>query len=78
MEWMFDGVDKAQLNTEELFKTVYFRRTLTEWFYALKNAGFIVEDLQEPFPSPEIIKKFPEWSGCSIVPYSIIFRCIKR
>ncbi len=77
-EWMFDGVDKAQLGEDQLFKTAYFRRSLTDWFHAITHAGFIVEFIEEPHPSSDFISKFPEWDGCAIVPYSIIFRCLKE
>ncbi|WP_042147234.1 class I SAM-dependent methyltransferase [Paucisalibacillus sp. EB02] len=39
---------------------VWYHRTLTSYFKAILRAGFIVEDLVEPKPSKEILRKYPE------------------
>lgn len=77
VKWMFEGVNKDTLPEKKLFQTITFRRSLTDWTKAIVQSGFLIEALEEPRPSEEVIEKFPDWKGCKIVPYSLIFRCRK-
>ena len=38
-----------------------FHRTLTTYFKTITGSGFTIEDLIEPFPSPEAIEKHPNF-----------------
>lgn len=52
-----------------------FHRTLTSYFRAIKDAGFIIEDLNEPSPSQEMIEKYPafkdDWRMCQFLIFKL-------
>lgn len=52
--------------------TTHFHRPLEHYFQSLKEANFIIEDLIEPYPSPEDIDRFKlDWK----VPHFLSMRC---
>ncbi len=50
--------DMERLNKH--FKSISFHRTITDYFQALRKAGFQVSNLTEPKPTPKALKEFPE------------------
>lgn len=71
-EWMFQGA-----NTTDKFKTPFFKRSISEWTKFIKSGGFLIEIVEEPRASSELIAQHPEWSGADYFPYGIIFLCRK-
>lgn len=54
--------------------TTHFHRPLQEYFKSLREASFLIDQLVEPFPDPNIMKLYPmPWK----VPRFLSFRCIK-
>jgi len=54
-----------------------FHRTLTSYVRASLRAGFILEDLVEPKPSPEMIEKHPEFVHDLRMSHFIVFKLRK-
>lgn len=59
------------------FKTPIFNRTLTQWFAAILNAGFIIEQLNEPYPDINTVHKHPSLQDAQLVAYFLHIRCRK-
>jgi predicted TPR repeat methyltransferase len=55
--------------------TTHFHRPLEEYFRSMHCASLVVDDLVEPFPSPNVERLYPEpWK----TPRFLSIRCIKR
>ena len=55
-----------------------FHRTLTSYYRAIREAGFIIQDLIEPTPSPEAIEKNPNFEDDLRMCHFIVFDLIKN
>jgi len=74
-EWLFEGVDSSK---HPSFRSIYYRRTLSQWVQALSNAQFTIEAFEEPHcESSEALEKHPLLGGANIVPIILIIRCRK-
>lgn len=76
-EWIFSDAPPEMKSRFQKFKTPIFNRTLTEWFTAIINAGFSIEQINEPRPNDEMIKNKPSLQDASVVPYFLHIRCRK-
>jgi ubiquinone/menaquinone biosynthesis C-methylase UbiE len=54
-----------------------FHRTLTSYFRALIDTGFVIEDLEEPQPSQEAIEKYPTFADDLRMAKFLVFRLRK-
>ena len=54
-----------------------FHRTLTSYFNTIKNAGFTIEELNEPKPSEEMMKKYPAFKDDWRMSQFLIFKLRK-
>lgn len=70
-------IDWNMTRLKQPFKTLSFKRTLTEYVSALGRAGLYVSDLLEPKPTEEGMEKVPEFRKHLRVPQSIIFKVTK-
>ena len=55
-----------------------FHRTLTRYYRAIREAGFIIQDLNEPTPNPEAIEKYPNFKDDLRMCHFIIFDLVKN
>jgi ubiquinone/menaquinone biosynthesis C-methylase UbiE len=60
------------------FKTTSFHRTLTDYFQALHNHGFLVARLVEPKPTSRGISEYPSLRKHTKIPHSIIIEAVKK
>jgi ubiquinone/menaquinone biosynthesis C-methylase UbiE len=77
-EWIFGDAPADLKKLFSKFKTPTFNRTLSQWFKAILDAGFIIEQVNEPFPNDEIIKEHPSLQDAQIVAYFLHIRCRKQ
>ena len=56
----------------------YFHRTLTTYFISFRDAGFLVEDLVEPRPSEDVIRRIPGFKNDLRMSHFIVFRLSKQ
>jgi SAM-dependent methyltransferase len=54
-----------------------FTRTLSQWVNAILDAGFILEKMNEPRPSDEIVEQHPRVQDSQVVAYFLHIRCRK-
>ncbi|MEN8127660.1 MAG: class I SAM-dependent methyltransferase [Planctomycetota bacterium] len=76
-EWYFSGIDAEIRNKATKFRVPDFYRTLSEYFNALVNSGFIVNKLVEPFADENSAKHFPGIAETRNIPYFLVFQCNK-
>ncbi|MGK2861815.1 MAG: class I SAM-dependent methyltransferase [Chitinophagaceae bacterium] len=76
-EWIFSDAPEDLKNLFPKFKIPTFNRTLSQWFKAILDAGFIIEKVNEPYPGNEIIKEYPSLQNAQIVAYFLHVRCRK-
>jgi hypothetical protein len=76
-EWIFGDAPQELKNRLPKFKIPVFNRTLTEWFNAIINAGFTIEQINEPCPNGEMIENKPTLQDASVVAYFLHTRCRK-
>jgi len=60
------------------FKTTSFHRTLTDYFQALNENGFLVARLAEPKPTSRGVSKYPSLRKHTRIPQSIIIEAVKK
>lgn len=76
-EWIFGSAPLELKNKFNKFKTPKFTRTLSQWLNTVINTGFIIEQLNEPYPDEETVKKHPDLQDSCIVSYFLQIRCRK-
>ena len=56
-------------------ETYYFCRTLEDYFRALRQGGFVVEDLREPLPPKELMERHPSFKGEEKRSLILVMKC---
>lgn len=76
-EWIFREAPLDLKSKFPKFKTPIFNRTLTQWFTAILDTGFIIEQINEPYPDNNIVNKYPSLQDAQLVAYFLHIRCRK-
>jgi ubiquinone/menaquinone biosynthesis C-methylase UbiE len=76
-EWIFGETPEYLKNKLPKFKTPIFNRTLTQWFTATLDTGFIIEQINEPYADNETVSRHPVLQDTQIVAYFLHIRCRK-
>jgi hypothetical protein len=58
--------------------TPCWRHTLSDWSRMLNAAGFRIEAMLEPRPTPQQVAADPRLEDCARMPYFLIFDCTRR
>lgn len=75
--WTF-GAAPADLKCKyPEFQVPVFNHTLSQWINMVIDAGFIIEQLNEPNPDDETISKYPALQDARLVAYFLHIRCRK-
>ena len=66
LHWKVDNYFKERAYKVDFYQDsetdiISFHRTITTYFKTIKDAGFEIEDLIEPYPSPESIQEYPRF-----------------
>jgi ubiquinone/menaquinone biosynthesis C-methylase UbiE len=59
--YFYEGVYEQSYPQGQTDKVLFFHRTLTSYFNAITEAGFILEGLVEPKPSAAMLEKYPSF-----------------
>jgi SAM-dependent methyltransferase len=54
-----------------------FTRTLSQWFAAILESGFVIEALNEPRPSDDVVQEIPRVQDAQVVSYFLHIRARK-
>jgi ubiquinone/menaquinone biosynthesis C-methylase UbiE len=77
-EWIFGAAPASLKNQFPQFKIPIFNRTLTQWFNDILEAGFMIEQINEPYPDDEVVKRQPYLQDAHVVAYFLHIRCRKK
>jgi ubiquinone/menaquinone biosynthesis C-methylase UbiE len=77
------GVSKCKISWDmkrlaRPFKTTSFHRTLTDYFQALHQNGFLVARLIEPKPTSRGVTKYPSLRKHMKIPHSIVIEAVRK
>jgi SAM-dependent methyltransferase len=56
---------------------INYHRPLSDYAHALRAAGFLIRDIHEPMPKPELVEKLDFWRGYIRIANFILFDCVK-
>jgi len=77
MEWLFGAAPKELKDKYPKFKTPRFHQTLSRWLNLLIETGFLLERVEEPRPSDEIVRQCPDVQDAQVVSYFLHIRVRK-
>jgi SAM-dependent methyltransferase len=75
--WTFSAAPLETQARHRPFEMVYARRTLAGWINAVTDAGFAVQQIDEPHADDATAAEHPEVADTRIVPYSLIVRAVR-
>ena len=73
-EWTFSTVSDELKARYPKFKVPRFSRPLNLWFKYLLSVGFQIEAIEEPFPSREVVEKYPNLQPAQAIPFFLHIR----
>jgi ubiquinone/menaquinone biosynthesis C-methylase UbiE len=73
-EWLFKAAPADVKAGMRKFTIPRFRRTLSEWFNLLVDAGFRLERVEEPRPTDETVRSHPGLQDAQVVSYFLHIR----
>ncbi len=76
-EWIFSAAPPEATAGLPEFRTPRFTRTMSQWLNLLLEQGFLLERVQEPRPSDETVRQYPNLQDAQVVAYFIHFRARK-
>ncbi len=76
-EWMFSAVPPEEKAKYKKFKIPRFNKLISEWVNLLVKTGFIIEEMDEPAPKKDVIKRYPKLKDAALMPYFLIIRVRK-
>jgi ubiquinone/menaquinone biosynthesis C-methylase UbiE len=76
-EWIFKAAPADVKRNLPRFKIPRFTRTLTQWISAFLDAGFCLEQINEPRPDDDTVRQQPELQDSQVVAYFLHIRCRK-
>ena len=56
---------------------INYHRPLSDYAHGLRAAGFLIRDIHEPLPKPELVEKLDFWRGYIRIANFILFECVK-
>jgi len=76
-EWLFGAAPAKIRKGLPKFKVPRFTRRLSQWLNLLTKQGFLLERIEEPYPSDETVRKCPEIQDTQVVAYFLHIRARK-
>lgn len=76
-QWIFGNTPQVLQQKTEPFQVPRFHRTLSFWMNSIIQAGYSIEQVNEPCPSDKIIQEKPSLQSGGVVGYFLHIRCRK-
>ncbi len=76
-EWLFGAAPIEVRKGLPKFKVPLFRRRLSQWLNLLIEAGFIIEQIEEPWPSDDVVRECADIQDAQVVAYFLHVRARK-
>jgi SAM-dependent methyltransferase len=77
IEWLFSAAPPEAKEGLPRFKVPRFTRTLSQWLNLVIDSGFLLERIEEPRPSDQIISEHPDLQDTQVVAYFLHIRARK-
>ncbi len=76
-EWLFKAAPPEVKHGLRKFRIPHFSRTLSQWMNFVIETGFLLERVEEPRPSDEVVAAHPELHQAQVVSYFLHLRVRK-
>jgi ubiquinone/menaquinone biosynthesis C-methylase UbiE len=76
-EWLFKAAPPQVKHGLRKFRLPHFSRTLSQWLNLLIETGFLLERVEEPWPSDEVVAAHPDLQDAQVVSYFLHLRVRK-
>jgi len=76
-EWLFGAAPKELKEHLPKFRTPRFTRTVSQWINLLVQTGFVIERAEEPRPTDETVREYPDLQDAQVVEYFLHVRARK-
>jgi SAM-dependent methyltransferase len=76
-EWLFSAAPPEARQGLTEFKIPRFTRTISQWLNLLIEAGFLLERVEEPRPSDQVVREYPSLQDAQVVAYFLHVRARK-
>lgn len=77
VEWLFSAAPREAKRGLPQFRIPRFNRTLSQWLNLLIDAGFVIERVEEPRPSDETVRRYPDLQDAQVVAHALLVRARK-
>jgi SAM-dependent methyltransferase len=76
-EWLFGAAPPHVKHGMRKFKIPRFTRTVSQWLNLLVDTGFLLERVEEPYPSDATVRACPDVQDAQVVAYFLHMRVRK-
>jgi ubiquinone/menaquinone biosynthesis C-methylase UbiE len=76
-EWLFKAAPPEVKHGLRKFRIPRFSRTLSQWLNLVIETGFLLERVEEPSPSDEVVAAHPDLQDAQVVSYFLHLRARK-
>jgi SAM-dependent methyltransferase len=76
-EWLFSAAPPQEMEGLPKFKTPRFTRTVSQWLNTLIETGFVLERIEEPRPTDQVVRECPRIQDAQVVAYFLYGRARK-
>ena len=77
LEWLFSAAPLEVKEGVPRFKTPRFTRTISQWLNLIIGSGFLLERIEEPRPSDQVVSECPAVQDAQVVAYFLHVRARK-
>jgi SAM-dependent methyltransferase len=77
VEWLFNAAPPEVREGLSRFKVPRFTRTMSQWLNLIIDSGLLVERVEEPRPSDQVVSKRPDLQDAQVVAYFLHVRARK-
>lgn len=77
VEWLFSAAPAEVREGLPRFKVPRFTRTMGQWLNLIIDSGLVVERVEEPWPSAEVVRERPDLQDAQVVAYFLHIRARK-
>lgn len=77
VEWLFSAAPPEETAGLSRFKVPRFTRTLSQWLNLILDKGFLLERVEEPRPSDQVVRQQPGLQDAQVVAYFLHVRARK-
>ena len=77
VEWLFNAAPTEVREGLPRFRVPRFTRTIGQWLNLVIDSGFLLERIEEPRPSDQIVAERPDLQDAQVVAYFLHVRALK-